>query len=776
MGFRSNQFYNPPGNPTGDPRSSSRPNNQLFTYPDRVVRGMRKGRDGEFSEYSERLSRGYIRNIEFGENPQAVRKCSFQFNPSKLRQVVEANSSMLNVLQQDPYQWAQPFGGDISFQFELLFDRSAELNNSTDRPADSVLDPDNVNIWERYGPGQVGVLHDISVLASVIGLGISGSQVEYLKDLLRARLTSDVSNAAVDILNTANTAGAPLDPQDVLDIAQTNIDNFVGEDAESIETNSGNSAFLIPLPVRVVFSSLYVVEGLVREIDINFVKFTTKMVPMIASVVINLEAKYVGFSKPKTFFTEALSSAVTPPRSLTSGQTAAASSIIESLEKETSTMTLALVGKRQSSFISPGRVPAIDFTPTSDVAYGTPIHSNDTDNDLPLYSIDVSGNDYDTKNIARGVTWCVPDPETTNKYDNAGRTDNPTLRSWVESDGTVNFRSYIHVIRFSGDVLDWLEVTPLGDSFKSIPSNVLISRENTSQVDNYERVRDLYALLGSGEVIPLSRGGTLPPASWYQTDWVPYTDNDISKGSALDDDESARTSWETLRSFWSDSKFQRTRDLIGKSTTSSGPVPFNTRLDLPSQICAFNTEQRGLQLFPAVQTLCEVYAGWNENTNRYTNPKTLDDFNRSTLLAFGCEDPEGTNVDIYYAGIDDQNYGSNSAAGGVGSLFAGKPSYGVWSGVSPTSNREQAPKWGSTNLGHSGLYHLVRFYAGIYAEKDGVKYRGEGFAYKLLKPGEDYGSALAIKSANGTNDKGFVEGLNKTQGFMEKIPISWRFE
>jgi len=73
--------------------------------------------------------------------------------------------------------------------------------------------------------------------------------------------------------------------------------------------NRGNTAFLLPLPVRVVFSSLYIVEGLVQDFNVLFTKFSTNMVPMQCSVTVTFEAKYIGFAKKDTFFTDVLEKA-----------------------------------------------------------------------------------------------------------------------------------------------------------------------------------------------------------------------------------------------------------------------------------------------------------------------------------------------------------------------------------------------------------------------------------------------------------------------------------
>jgi len=73
-----------------------------------------------------------------------------------------------------------------------------------------------------------------------------------------------------------------------------------------------NRAFLIPNPVRVVFSSLYMVDGYVTGVNLLFTKFSRNMVPVTATLAIQMEARYIGFAREKTFLTEILEQANEP--------------------------------------------------------------------------------------------------------------------------------------------------------------------------------------------------------------------------------------------------------------------------------------------------------------------------------------------------------------------------------------------------------------------------------------------------------------------------------
>jgi hypothetical protein len=85
--------------------------------------------------------------------------------------------------------------------------------------------------------------------------------------------------------------------------------SFNRTDTESaLQANWGNSAFLIAQPIRVVLSSLFIVEGYVTSTTVMFNKFTPTMVPVQATVGIQMQAMYMGFGKKETFFTKAFAS------------------------------------------------------------------------------------------------------------------------------------------------------------------------------------------------------------------------------------------------------------------------------------------------------------------------------------------------------------------------------------------------------------------------------------------------------------------------------------
>jgi hypothetical protein len=86
---------------------------------------------------------------------------------------------------------------------------------------------------------------------------------------------------------------------------------FDASDAKSIIYNNyGNSAFLVSLPVRIVFSSLFMVEGYITSTIVTFNKFNASMVPTQCSVGVTMQALYIGFARRDTFLTTTLETAL----------------------------------------------------------------------------------------------------------------------------------------------------------------------------------------------------------------------------------------------------------------------------------------------------------------------------------------------------------------------------------------------------------------------------------------------------------------------------------
>lgn len=263
-----------------------------------------------------RMQRGFIRGIYPSElakqSVSAVpqRRLFFQFNPATIDRSVQMNQMVANPLLQDPSQLFQPVPGTAGFSFELLFNREAEVVSSKyanegerrngrsyqistatpiSQSANSSLDSYGQSTrWDDVA--SLGVLADMYVLDSIIGQSITPDMVAFLKQYWQT---------ASNVSQSYQTKG---------------VGASVGFDATGFETNIqknfGNSAFLSPLPIRIVFSSLFMVEGFVESSSVQFVKFTHNYVPTICRVTLGVRALYIGFAKQEAYLTTSLKTSI----------------------------------------------------------------------------------------------------------------------------------------------------------------------------------------------------------------------------------------------------------------------------------------------------------------------------------------------------------------------------------------------------------------------------------------------------------------------------------
>lgn len=295
MSYRNDQFFNlPTGTETGAESLTQAADNPPFVYPDRTIRTI----DDKGNPTSRILKRGYIRSLanSIGGVAYPIKKCAFQFNPATIQQMVSQNDSMLNFIQQDPGQYIQPMPGNVNFAFELMFDRSMEMNQVPFRQSPTSIGfsapATDLNPWELDDPGEVGVLRDLAAFYAAVGQGMSESQKAYVLQSLTQTITREAAGQT-----TTNAAGTST---------VTDTTTAISSLPQFLDMNVGNSAFLLPLPVRVIFSSLYIVEGLVQNTSVTFTKFSTSMVPMQCVLGVTMEAKYIGFAKKRTFLSVAL--------------------------------------------------------------------------------------------------------------------------------------------------------------------------------------------------------------------------------------------------------------------------------------------------------------------------------------------------------------------------------------------------------------------------------------------------------------------------------------
>ena len=288
--------------------------NPKFIYPGSVNRDA-------VNKKTVKIERGYIRRLtEFydKENQQAATsaqkatastirnmKCNFQFNPDNITRMVTAESDMQFFFNQDPSQLAQPIPGKAGFAFELLFNREAEVASQRYIDGSGALrkanfkEPitnttDYLDPAKPYDPSWVahlGVLADILILDDVIGQGLA-------KDIYNAIQSKQTDSKGQTWGFSTDSPNSPTNP--------------TGEDAKKIDQNRydaysmniGNKAFLTPTPVRVLFTKWMMVEGFVQSIQVTFNKFSAEMIPTQATVMIQMQALYMGFAQQNTFLTQ----------------------------------------------------------------------------------------------------------------------------------------------------------------------------------------------------------------------------------------------------------------------------------------------------------------------------------------------------------------------------------------------------------------------------------------------------------------------------------------
>lgn len=277
--------------------------NAPFSYPRRVVRYTEVDpKTGVASLNTKKLDRGYMRSLVTQKlvstnlpvtQPALKQRFNFQFNPQDIEQNVQMRQDIYLTVLQPPEQFAQPMSAVATFNFDILLDRTKEVGEGAfiNNAFSSTPNFTETDLAGRSNPQtdvyQIGVLSDIQVLYSIIGQGFSN---EFIESQL-AMIKQQARMAAND---------NPDEVADLAGIESITSDNFMGSE------NIGNSAFLIPMPVRVVFSELFMVDGFVTSTRTVYTKFNTNMVPIQATVGVSMNALYIGFAKEKTFLTTQL--------------------------------------------------------------------------------------------------------------------------------------------------------------------------------------------------------------------------------------------------------------------------------------------------------------------------------------------------------------------------------------------------------------------------------------------------------------------------------------
>ena len=307
------------------------------------------------------LPRGYIRNLTTSIGDNLIKfpnmKCKFQFNPQDIQHQIEARKDMYLPILQDPAQLNQPMAGNASFAFELIFDRTMEVNSNVSRQ-------DQNNMPDVNSPDTVGVFHDLRMLYSIIGQGLSqdlmDAQIEKIKGDIKAYAQRNYNELNIqfdpnDQVNpfSATSTGIDADTQvdDPNSIATSNFLNNLGTEPGSASISSfmdninvGNSAFLIPQPCRVLFSPMFMVDGFVMNTNVLFTKFSSKMIPIQCKVYLQMQAIYIGFAKPKTFVTAQIDTTIKENNEATASYESEKGTIKTLLQSNLRTISVAYSG------------------------------------------------------------------------------------------------------------------------------------------------------------------------------------------------------------------------------------------------------------------------------------------------------------------------------------------------------------------------------------------------------------------------------------------------
>jgi hypothetical protein len=223
-------------------------------------------------------------------------KLNFQFNPSQLTRSVTARTDTQLWINQSPSQLLMPGIGDMTFGWQMLFNREAEVQDnfiartqqwasrlevdSSPKSIDALIADFGVD--SPQVASRIGVLADIMVLDMITGQRLTEATVRYSQayaEAVRVRNEEPDENAAI-------------------------ISNMTGSQKDNLQTaNMHNSAFLIPNPIRAVFSENFMVDGYVNQVTVSLQKFSPEMVPTVAFVDISMHAIYQGFARDTTVFT-----------------------------------------------------------------------------------------------------------------------------------------------------------------------------------------------------------------------------------------------------------------------------------------------------------------------------------------------------------------------------------------------------------------------------------------------------------------------------------------
>ena len=247
------------------------------------------------------------------EMSQGHHRVNFQFNPEYLERAVKQEMGTMNPLLQNPANLTQSVPGTAKFGFSLMFNRELEVQRGALKGKQLKFDyenPDFETLYKSADPETIGVLADLLLFDSIIGQGISPDTVEAIN-----AFTNNIVNAAnavtkpVQLIDEDGNPKYKEDPNHKGSYIPDTVE--IGGETPFVSLmdnlNFGNSAFLNPLPVRIVFSDYFMVEGLITASTVGFQKFSKDLVPTVCTVNIAVDALYLGFAQKNAYLTNQLS-------------------------------------------------------------------------------------------------------------------------------------------------------------------------------------------------------------------------------------------------------------------------------------------------------------------------------------------------------------------------------------------------------------------------------------------------------------------------------------
>lgn len=311
-------FFNPNTKYLDYIEGGRRPNNvprenKPFAYPSNRRHNISDLNRKGLQPLNQRIVRGFMRSIVYGGDVGAVLdptsttrsnfRLNFQFNPEYIERKVSQSPGAVNPLLQDPAALTQGVPGTASFNFTMLFNREREVAayEGTEGLVGLTVDNFADDIDQYYSdPGRVGVMHDLAIFDKIIGQGISKELIDTL-----TAYTQRQSQEAIDLQKRQQENGTITEEDTIRLIQPSEVDKTLRGD-QVLYQNIGNSAFINPMPVRIVFSDLFMVEGLVVASAVAFQKFSENMVPTVCQVNCEVYALYFGFAQKKSFLTKNL--------------------------------------------------------------------------------------------------------------------------------------------------------------------------------------------------------------------------------------------------------------------------------------------------------------------------------------------------------------------------------------------------------------------------------------------------------------------------------------